>query len=56
MLLSLNKKKGIIKEDAVYEKQELLNLVWGWMSQNPNWLFINFDLSLPSILEPVRLI
>ena len=32
--------KGIIKKDAVYEKQELLNLVWGWMSQNPNWLFI----------------
>jgi tetratricopeptide (TPR) repeat protein len=32
--------KGIIKKDAIYEKQELLNLVWGWMSQNPNWLFI----------------
>ncbi|NMA18739.1 MAG: tetratricopeptide repeat protein [Clostridiaceae bacterium] len=32
--------KGIIKRDVTYEKDDILQSIWAWMSQNTNWLFI----------------
>ena len=32
--------KGIIKNDITYEKSDILQSTWAWMSQNSNWLFV----------------
>ncbi|NLV74247.1 MAG: TIR domain-containing protein [Chloroflexi bacterium] len=32
--------KGIIKKNISYEESDILQSIWGWMSQQPNWLFI----------------
>jgi hypothetical protein len=32
--------KGIIKRDVAYESKDILQSLWAWMSNNPNWLFI----------------
>jgi tetratricopeptide (TPR) repeat protein len=37
---SLLLQKGIIKKDIAYDREEILHSIWGWMSQNRNWLFI----------------
>lgn len=33
-------RKGIIKEEATYKGEEIVQFVRGWMEQNDNWLFI----------------